>query len=63
MFIAFYVDDIIFMENNAEIIMEFKSVMKKEFEITYLGHMKYFLGFEVKQYHSTYTTLVQTTID
>jgi len=49
MFIALYVDDLIFTRNNAELIEAFKEVMKKEFEMTDLGLMKYFLGLEVIQ--------------
>ena len=47
MFIALYVDDLIFSGNNAELIETFKEVMKKEFEMADLGLMKYFLGLEV----------------
>ena len=49
-FIALYVDDLIFTGNNAELIEAFKEVMKKEFEMTDLGLMKYFLGLEVIQW-------------
>jgi len=48
-FIVLYVDDLIFTGNNAELIESFKEVMKKEFEMTDLGLMKYFLGLEVVQ--------------
>jgi Reverse transcriptase (RNA-dependent DNA polymerase) len=47
--VALYVDDLIFMGNNQRLIDEFKKVMKLEFEITYLGMMRYFLGLEIKQ--------------
>lgn len=49
MVVALYVDDLIFTGSNLRLIKEFKEVMKKEFEITDLGLMKYFLGIEVKQ--------------
>ena len=49
MFIALFVDDLIFMGNNVELIETFKEVMKKEFEMTDLGLMKYFLCLEVVQ--------------
>jgi len=49
MFIALYVDDLIFTGNNVKLIEAFKEVMKKEFEMTDLGLMKYFLGLEVIQ--------------
>jgi len=49
MFTVLYVDDLIFTGNNAELIEAFKEVTKKEFEMTNLGLMKYFLGLEVVQ--------------
>jgi len=47
MFVALYVDDLIFMGNNVKLIKRFKELMKKEFEMTDLGLMKYFLGLDV----------------
>jgi len=49
MFIALYVDDPIFTGNNVELIEAFKEVIEKEFKMTDLGLMKYFLGLEVVQ--------------
>jgi len=49
MFLALYVDYLIFMGNNVEMIQEFKDIMTKEFEMTNVGLMEYFLGLEVKQ--------------
>ncbi|KAJ4790458.1 reverse transcriptase [Rhynchospora pubera] len=49
MFVALYVDDMIFMGNNNDMIEKFKLKMSKEFEMTNLGLMSYFLGLEVKQ--------------
>jgi Reverse transcriptase (RNA-dependent DNA polymerase) len=49
LFVALYVDDLIFMGNNEEMIKDFKEVMTQEFEMTDLGLMKYFLGLEVRQ--------------
>ncbi|KAJ4788299.1 polyprotein [Rhynchospora pubera] len=49
MFVALYVDDMIFMGNNDDMIEKFKMEMSKEFEMTDLGLMSYFLGLEVKQ--------------
>jgi len=49
MLIALYVDDLMFMGNDAELIKNFKRTMEKEFKMTNLGHMRYFLGLEVKQ--------------
>ena len=47
--VALYVDDLIFSGNNDEMIEEFKSTMTREFEMTDLGSLKFFLGLEVKQ--------------
>ena len=43
-----YVEDLIFIGNDNFLIGEFKEAMKNEFEMTYLGLLKYFLGIEVK---------------
>ena len=42
-----YVDDFIFASNLS--IDQFKLAMKKEFEMTDLGFMKYFFGIEVER--------------
>ena len=47
-FVALYVDNLIFMGNNVEMIKDFKEAMTREFEMTDLGLMKYFLGLEVR---------------
>jgi len=49
LFIAHYVDDLVFMGNDAELIKKFKRTMEKEFEMTDLGHMRYFFGLGVKK--------------
>ncbi|KAK9757157.1 hypothetical protein RND81_01G144300 [Saponaria officinalis] len=49
MILSLYVDDLIITGNNQEMIENFKKNMKKEFEMTDLGLMNYFLGLEVKQ--------------
>jgi Reverse transcriptase (RNA-dependent DNA polymerase) len=46
--VALYVNDLIFMGNSQSLIDEFKKAMKLEFEMTDLGMMRYFLGFEIK---------------
>jgi Reverse transcriptase (RNA-dependent DNA polymerase) len=48
--VALYVDDLIFMGNNSIMMEEFKRAMMKEFEMTDLRLIKYFLGLEVKQH-------------
>jgi hypothetical protein len=45
--VCLYIDDLIYTDNLS--IDMFKSTMKKEFEMTNLGLMKYFLGIEVTQ--------------
>lgn len=43
-----YVDDLIYVGTNADMVEDFKNSMKEEFEMTDLGLMKYFLGIQVK---------------
>ena len=45
--ICLYVDDLIYMGTNRRMVEDFKKAMMKEFEMTDLGLMKYFLGFQV----------------
>ncbi|KAM2949577.1 hypothetical protein FF1_036456 [Malus domestica] len=47
--VCLYVDDLIFTGSNLSMYEEFKRVMTKEFEITDIGLMAYYLGIEVKQ--------------
>ena len=49
MFVDLYVDDLILMGNNDEMIEKFKGTMIQEFEMTDLGLMRFFLGLEVRQ--------------
>ncbi|KAJ4807357.1 polyprotein [Rhynchospora pubera] len=49
LFVCLYVDDMIYMGSNQRMVEEFKESMKKEFEMTDLGLLKYFLGLEVTQ--------------
>jgi len=44
-----YVDDIIFIGSNEKMVEDFEDVMTKEFEMTDLRLMKYFLGLEIRQ--------------
>ena len=50
--VCLYVDDMIYTGNL--MLEEFRTVMKKEFEMTDLGLMKYFLGIEVTQTDKRY---------
>jgi hypothetical protein len=44
-----YVDDIIFGSTNQKSCEEFSSVMMQKFEMSMMGELNYFLGFQVKQ--------------
>ena len=45
--VSIYMDDLVFTESDIEMFTEFKASMKREFDITDLGKMKFFLGVEV----------------
>ena len=47
--VSLYVDDLLVTGNNDDDIVKFKESMLKEFEMTNLGGMNYFLGMEVHQ--------------
>jgi hypothetical protein len=44
-----YVDDIIFSSTNQKSCEEFRRVMMQKFEMSMMGELNYFLGFQVKQ--------------
>jgi hypothetical protein len=44
-----YVDDIIFGSTNKSSCEEFSRIMIQEFEMSMMGELKYFLGFQIKQ--------------
>jgi hypothetical protein len=44
-----YVDDIIFGSTNKKFCEEFSRIMTKRFEMSMMGELKFFLGFQVKQ--------------
>jgi hypothetical protein len=44
-----YVDDIIFGSTNKSTCEEFSKIMIRKFEMSMMGELKYFLGFQVKQ--------------
>ena len=44
-----YVDDIIFGSSNEDSSKEFSELMSKEFEISMIGELTFFFGFQVKQ--------------
>ena len=47
--IAVYVDDLLVIGNNLEVIERFKLQMSQNFEMTNLGKLNYYLGIEVEQ--------------
>jgi hypothetical protein len=47
--VSLYVDDLIFTGNNELMFAEFKTSMLREFDMTDLGRMRFFLGIEVLQ--------------
>lgn len=47
--VCLYVDDLIYAGTNHDMVQSFKEAMMKEYEMTDLGLMKYFLGIQVKQ--------------
>ncbi|KAG6476800.1 hypothetical protein ZIOFF_066048 [Zingiber officinale] len=47
--VCLYVDDLIFIRSNPSMFGEFKEAMTKEFEMTDIGLMAYYLGIEVNQ--------------
>jgi hypothetical protein len=44
-----YVDDIIFGSTNKSFCVEFSRIMIQKFEMSMMGELKYFLGFQIKQ--------------
>ena len=47
--VCLYVDDLIYTSNNKTMLADFKKSMMKEFDMTDMGLMHYFLGIEVVQ--------------
>jgi len=46
--VQIYVDDIIFESTNENLCKDFESFMKKEFEMSMMGKLNYFLGVKIK---------------
>ena len=44
-----YIDDIIFGSANVTFCEEFSRIMTNRFEISMMGELKFFLGFQIKQ--------------
>lgn len=47
--VSIYIDDLIYTGNNEDLCAIFKQSMMKEFEMTDLGKMRFYLGVEVNQ--------------
>lgn len=47
--VEIYVDDILFSSSNTSLCEDFSRMMRKEFEISLMDELAYFLGFNVKQ--------------
>ena len=47
--VQFYVDDIIFESTNEVLCKDFDSCMKKEFEMSIMGELNYFIELQIKQ--------------
>ena len=43
-----YIDDIIFASTNEKLCMDFGSCMKKEFKMSMMGELNYFLDLQIK---------------
>lgn len=48
--VGVYIDDLIFTRNDELMMKDFTESMQKEFDMTNLGKMRFFLGIEVIQY-------------
>ena len=46
--IQIYVDDIIFGTTNEKMCKDFVECMQKEFEMSMMGELNYFLGLQIK---------------
>lgn len=47
--VCIYVDDIIYTSSSTNLLQEFKALMVKEFEMSDMGSLSYFLGLEITQ--------------
>ncbi|KAK3043211.1 hypothetical protein RJ639_001644 [Escallonia herrerae] len=59
--VCLYVDDLIFTGNNVKMFDDFKKEMAKEFEMTNIGLMSYYLGIEVKYEKNFIDDIVRVT--
>jgi hypothetical protein len=47
--IQIYVDDIIFGDSSHVLVSSFQKIMEKEFQMSMMGELTFFLGIKVKQ--------------
>ena len=55
--IEVYVDDIIFGSDNERLSRNFSEVMQKEFEMSMLGELGFFLGLQIYQKKMEFSSL------
>jgi uncharacterized Zn finger protein len=59
-----YVDDIIFGSTNQSFCEEFSKIMTNRFEMSIMGELKFFLGFQIKQLEDgTFVSQIKYTHD
>jgi hypothetical protein len=59
-----YIGDIIFGSTNASFFEEFSKIMTDRFEMSMMGELKYFLGFQIKQLEDgTFISQTKYTLD
>ena len=62
--VQIYVDDIIFGSTNSRMVEDFSLTMSREFEMSMMGELGFFLGFEIKQLTSgTFVNQTKYTLD
>nr|AAO06973.1 Putative retroelement [Oryza sativa Japonica Group]ABF94853.1 retrotransposon protein, putative, unclassified [Oryza sativa Japonica Group] len=49
LFVQIYVDDIIFVCSTHALVVDFAETMRREFEMSMMGELSYFLGLQIKQ--------------
>ena len=49
LFVHIYVDDIIFGTTNEDLYQEFVQCIQQEFEMSMMGELTFFFGFQIKQ--------------
>nr|AAL93059.1 putative polyprotein [Oryza sativa Japonica Group]ABF96862.1 retrotransposon protein, putative, unclassified [Oryza sativa Japonica Group] len=49
LFVQIYVDDIIFGCSTHALVVDFAEIMRREFEMSMMGELSYFLGLQIKQ--------------